>query len=136
MVTSSEHTNEERALDALMAAAFRAEDEDRPYGQEEASRILEEPPALSPEDEQIVAAMGDHFVEALLRSAETGTPEMGDGHEAMDEEIDEAYAAMNRGREGDGLDEEALREIERKRRELLGELDSEVDLDEGLKDGT
>jgi hypothetical protein len=135
MATSSEHTNEERALDALMAAAFRPEDVERPVSEEEARRILENPPALSPEDEQVLAAMGPDFVEKLLKSAEAGCPGAEGAHEALDAEIEEAYAAMNRGREGSELDEKAREEIERKRRELLGEPEPEAGPGEGARDG-
>jgi len=136
MATSSEHTDEERALDALMAAAFRAEDLERPLSDEEARRIMENPPALSPEDEQVVAAMGSHFVDDLLKSAEAGSRDAGEAHEVLDAEIEEAYAAMNRGREGGELDEKAREEIERKRRELLGEPEPEACPDEESQDGS
>jgi len=136
MATSSENTNEERALDALMAAAFRAEDIERPLSDEEARRIMENPPALSPEDEQVLAAMGPDFVDKLLKSAGAGSRDVGEAHEVVDAEIEEAYAAMNRGREGGELDEKARKEIERKRRELLGEPEPEVGLDEGAQNGS
>jgi hypothetical protein len=134
MATSSEHTNEERALDALMAAAFRAEDIERPVSVEEARHIVENPPALSPEDEEVVAAMRPDFVEKLLKSVEVGSPDAEEVGEVLDAEIEEAYAAMNRGQKGDELDEKAREEIERKRRELLGEPEPEVGPDEEAHD--
>ena len=135
MATSSEHTNEERALDALMAAAFRVEDVERPVSEEEARRMAESQPALSPEDEQVVAAMGPDFVDRLLESAEDRNPGIEKLGKSLDVEIKEAYAAMNRGREGNDLDEKAREEIERKRRELLGEPTSEAGPDEEVQDG-
>ena len=135
MATSNEHTNEERALDALMAAAFRVEDAERPVSEEEARRMAESPPALSPEDEEVVAAIGPDFVDRLLESAEDRSPGTEKLGESLDVEIKEAYAAMNRGREGDDLDDKAREEIERKRRELLGEPESEAGPDEEVQDG-
>jgi hypothetical protein len=136
MATSSEHTNEELALDALMAAAFRAEDQERPVSEEEARRIIEKPPALSPEDEEVMAAMGPDFVEKLLSSTDAGGPGAKEHGEVLDAEIEEAYAAMNRGRKGEDLDEKAREEIERKRRELLGEPEPEVGSDKEAQDGS
>lgn len=135
MAKASEHTKEERALDALMAAAFRAEDPERRVNEEEARRIVENPPALSPEDEEVVTAMGSDFVQKLLGSAEAGRQDAAGLGEALDAEIEEAYAAMNRGRKGEDLDEKALEEIERKRRELLGEPEPEVGPGEEAQDG-
>jgi hypothetical protein len=123
MTIPSEHADNERALDALMAAAFRAEDPDRPVSEEEARRLVENPPALSPEDEEVLASMSPDYVQSLLRSARADgvAPRFEERQAAPDASIRDAYAAMNRGREGDELDDEARREIEKKRRELLGE---------------
>lgn len=124
MTESSEHSKEQKALDALMAAAFRAEDADSPVTEEEARAILENSPVLSPEDEKGLAGLGPDFVDNLLVSADTDTSALGERRQVLDREIEDAYAAMHRGKEGEELDEKSRREIEKKRRELLGEPES------------
>lgn len=136
MAQASEHSPEDRALDALMAAAFRAEEPDKEVTLGEAKKLTEDTSALSPEDEAAFASLGPDFVQRLLSQQGFKEPTPGEEHEALDEKMEEACAMMNRGRKGDEVSEETLREIERKRRELLGEPESETELDKEAENGS
>lgn len=62
---ASSNEKEGRALDALMAIAFR--EMELPLNEVAAQRLAENPPALSPEDEEVLEAMGHDYVDRLLR---------------------------------------------------------------------
>ena len=116
--------SEERALDALMAAAFRACGSDEPLTEEEAEKLAAHPPRLSDEDEAAIAYLGLDLIERLLERSKTDTHKYAGKQTTIKKEIEEAYLAMNRKLEDKDLSDETRREIERKRRELLGEKDA------------
>jgi hypothetical protein len=115
--------SEERALDALMAAAFCACGSDEPLTEEEAEKLAAHPPRLSDEDEAAIASLGPDLVERLLEQSKTKTHKYTEEQTIIEKEIEEAYIAMNRQLGDKDLSDETRREIERKRRELLGEED-------------
>lgn len=111
---------ENEALDALMAAAFRISTPDETTNCEEAQNLAISKPKLSPDDEAAIKSLGPNFVERLLIE---GTLELSrnKGVNNWDREIEDAYAAMNRGNADESLSDQTRQEIERKRQELLGE---------------
>ena len=117
---------EDEALDDLMAAAFRIKTTDERTDCEEALNLARTKPKFSPDDEAAIESLGPEFVERLLGE---GRLEFSEKAEANDwnREIEDAYAAMNRGNAGDNLSDQTRQEIERKRRELLGENDKKED---------
>jgi hypothetical protein len=116
--------SEERALDALMTAAFRACSPDEPLTEDEAEKLAAHPPRLSDEDEAAIASLGPDLVERLLEQSKTKTHRYTEEQTTIEREIEEAYIAMNRQLGDKDLSDETRREIERKRRELLGEEDA------------
>jgi len=124
--------SEERAIDALMAAAFRVCNSDETVSEKEAERLAAHPPRLSEEDEAAIESLGSDFVKKLLERSDTEIPHDIEKRIIMEKEIEEAYAAMNRQLGDKDLSDETRREIERKRRELLGGEDSK----EGERGGT
>ena len=113
--------SDDRAIDALMAAAFRLSGSDEPLTEKESKKLAKNPPRLSPEDEAAIESLGPDFVHRILHEAQTEKSVVGQEPVGLDREIEEAYAAMNRGKHDDSLSEQTRLEIERKRRELLGE---------------
>ena len=120
MTPNNDQEREDRALEALLAAAFRI-DADRPIDEQEAAELMKNPPCLSKEDQAETDSWGDDLVDRLLTQGKI-VSERGEAQEGtLDPAISQAYMAMHRGKEGEELSEEAKEEIERKRRELLGE---------------
>lgn len=126
-MADNDQTRENRALDALMAAAFRISSGELVPTEEEAEELVSNPPRLSPEDEEAISSIEPGSVDHVSKKG--STPASGDQSRAVEvnHDIEEAYAAMNRGGEDSGLSEETLREIARKRRELLGEEETQAD---------
>ena len=111
---------ENEALDALMVAAFRMSTPDERTDCEEALNLVRAKPKLSPDDEAAIKSLGPDFVEKLLiEGARKLSRE--EGASNWDREIEDAYAAMNRGNADESLSDQTRQEIERKRQELLGE---------------
>jgi len=110
--------SEDNALDALMAAAFRLPVIDETSDEKEATRLAASTPRLSNEDETAIASLSPDFIDYLLDKEKGHRPrKIAD----LSQEISEAYAAMNRGNLDAELSEQTHREIEKKRKELLGE---------------
>jgi hypothetical protein len=111
---------EDDALDALMAAAFRMSAPDERTDCEKAMKVLGAKPKLSPDDAAAIESLGQDFVEKLLiEGARKLSKE--EGATDWDREIEDAYAAMNRGNVEESMSDQTRQEIERKRQELLGE---------------
>ena len=134
MAQSNNYNPEDKALDALMAAAFRLGEADKSISADEAEELVDNPPAFSPEDEVVLASLDSAFVENLVCSEEK-TPHISESSEVIDQELEEVCGAMNRGPGEQNLSDETLREIERKRRELLGEAEQNSDKNEDRPDG-
>lgn len=118
---NNKRKSEERALDALMTAAFRACSPDEPLTEEEAEKLAAHPPRLSDEDEAAIASLGPDLVERLLEQSKTKTHKYTEEQTTIEKEIEEAYIAMNRQLGDKDLSDKTRHEIERKRKELLGE---------------
>ena len=125
---NSKHENE--ALDALMAAAFRMPTPDETTDCEEALNFAKTEPHLSPDDEAAIQSLGVDFVEELLVEGARKLSSK-DGESNWDREIEDAYAAMNRGNVDESLSDQTRQEIEKKRRELLGEDHEKKDRTDG-----
>jgi hypothetical protein len=120
---NDKNKSEERAIDALMAAAFRACGSDEPFTEEKAEKLAAHPPKLSDEDEFAIASLGIDLVNRLLERSKPEIQKYTDEYIAIDKKNEEACFAMNRQLGDKDLSDETRREIERKRQELLGEKD-------------
>jgi hypothetical protein len=127
---NSNSKRENEALDALMAAAFRMSTPDEKTDGEEAMKLAGAKPKFCPDDEAAIKSLGPDFVEKLLVDGARKLPEKG-GATSGDREIEDAYAAMNRGNVDESLSDQTRQEIERKRQELLGENYKEKDEADG-----
>jgi hypothetical protein len=112
--------SEDRAIDALMAAAFRIRISGDIISDKEAEKLVAHPPRLSDEDEAAIASLGPDLVKKLLEQSVVDTHKHLKGQESIEKKIEEAYIAMNRQLGDKDLSDETCREIERKRQELLG----------------
>ena len=118
---------EARAIDALIAAAFRMGASD-PVTPEEAERFVEESSNLSVEDRNLIKSCGDDFVDNLLCNLSSSEASYTTGERNIDPEIENALAAMHRKKKNKEMSEETLRKLDKKRRELLGENNIENDV--------
>jgi len=130
----ADQERESKALDALTAAAFRLA-ADRPLTKEEAERFAANPPPLSPEDKKALSSLKPGFVDDLLKRHTTGRG-AGRDESAADSQIEQAYVAMHRSGKGGDLSEKARREIDLKRREILGTREPEAKPEKKKKDGS
>jgi len=128
-MTARDREREDRALDSLLAAAFRLFAGESP-SEKEGADLAVNPPQLSAEDENMIASMGADFVERLLGGVTISAAAKEESESNLESE--EACAAMNRGGEEDGFSEQTRKEIERLRRELLGQ-DEPKDNDHGSR---
>jgi len=128
----SDSKRENEALDALMAAAFRMSTPDERTDCEEATKFARAKPKFSPDDEAAIKSLGPDFVEKLLVEGTWRVPGEA-GATSEDREIEDAYAAMNRGSGDESMSDQTRQEIERKRKELLGEDYKKEDEADGSK---
>ena len=128
----SNSKRENEALDALMAAAFRMSTPDERTDCEEAMKLAEAKPKFSPDDEAAIKSLGQDFVGKLIIEGDRKLPKE-EGATSLDREIEDAYAAMNRGSGDESMSDQTSQEIERKRQELLGEDYKKEDEADGSK---
>jgi hypothetical protein len=124
--TNMENDNiksEEKALDALMFAAFNVYGSDEAITEKKADKMVAHPTRLSAEDEEAMKSLGPDFAGKLIERSNATTPHYTERQPIMEKEIEEAYAAMNRKLGDKDLSDKTRLEIERKRRELLGRED-------------
>ncbi len=111
---STDPSREDRALDALIAAAFRQEPcEDLTL---EELRRLES--ALSDEDKAALAGLGDDLAERIAAGLWTPRSRPGGEDVGAGSCAEELAGSMHRGDEGGDLTDAAREEMERKLREL------------------
>ena len=123
MTNINDNTNkDERALEALMAAAFRL-DFPEEVSDEEAVKFFEKPARLSPEDKEACNSWGTDFIDKLLEGQKT-TPEKQSHDIIVNEALEQEYYAMNRGGDEVDLDDEARRKIDEEREKAIEEEDS------------
>lgn len=107
-----------RALEALLAAAFRLDISDE-ITDEEAEKLFQQPTRLSKEDQETINSWGTDFIDKLVEGHKTVTGKH--QHNIINEELNREAFAMNRDTEGDGLDEEAQRKIDEERKKAIEE---------------
>ena len=119
----------ERALEAFLAAAFRLNFPDE-ISDEQAERFFQQPARLSNEDKEAVDSWGSDFIEVLLEGRTPVSDERPQDIE-VNEELAQEYFAMNRDKDGKGLDEETRRKIDEERKKALEEEDEGKDQSNG-----
>ena len=120
MSDTNDNTNKnERALEALLAAAFRLNLPEE-ISNEQAEKFFQQPSGVSQEDKEAINSWGTDFIENLL---ENQRPISNDHSQDIhvNEELKKEYFAMNRDKDGSDLDDEVRREIEKKRKDILDE---------------
>jgi len=107
---------EDRAVDALIAAALR-QAEINELIDEEIQKFLANVPPVSPAGKAALDALGPGIVARLTRA----TPKDVQHASAVqaDEEVSPLYAAMNRKHSAGEMDARAKEELEKKRKEAL-----------------
>lgn len=122
MRMSSENNNinkDERALEALLAAAFRLGFPEE-ISDEKAEKFFQQPAQLSKEDKEVINSLGTDFIDKLIE----GQKNTLDKHHqdiTVNEELAQESFAMNRDKNGDGLDEETHRKIDEERKKAIEE---------------
>ena len=111
---------EERALDALIAASLRLVDSGREVTEDEIRPFIEGEVQLQPEDERAIEMLGTNVIENITRGQCSGSHAK-DCDAGDIEDLSPLCVAMNRKNAQNKLDEVTRKEIERKRRELLGD---------------
>ena len=109
----------ERALEALLAAAFRL-DFPEELSDEQAEKYFQKPAKLSKEDKEAVRSWGTDFIEKLIEGQKTISNEPQKDN-IFNEELEQEYIAMNRDKDGNDLDEETRRKIDEERKKALEE---------------
>ena len=115
--------NDERALEAFLAAAFRL-DFPEEITDEEAKELFQRPANLSREDKEAISSWGTDFIERLVKEGRTASYEHEEGVE-VNEELEQEYFAMNRDKDGGGLDKETRKKIDEERKKALEEEENE-----------
>lgn len=113
---------EKRALDALLAAAFKL-DFPEVISDEDAAKIFQSPVHLSPEDKALCESWGEGFIEKIIEGKNDDFIG-GDQQSSVDEGLKQELYAMNRDKDGDGLDEETRHKIDEERKKALDEEES------------
>lgn len=117
--------NDEKALEALLAAAFRL-DFPEELTEEQAEKFLKQPALLSQEDKVACNSWGTDFIEKLIQEEKISSKTSQDDIEA-NEELRQELFAMNRDKDGNDVDEEAHHKIEEERKKALEKEDKEQD---------
>ena len=117
--TSGNISKDERALEALLAAAFRL-DFPEEISDEEAECFFQQPARLSREDNEAINSWGTDFIEKLIEGQKT-TLNKHKQDDIVNEEMEHNSFALNRDNDGNGLDEEAQRTIDEERKKALEE---------------
>jgi hypothetical protein len=114
----NEHSNtrEERALDALLAAALRHPEDAKPSGKE-VREFLKRNKSLSPEAKAAIRRLGPNVVNRLILSQKRSKV-----IESTQEESMPLFAAMNRQNASNQHDPKTEEELKRKRKEILERL--------------
>ena len=120
MANTNDNVNkDERALEALLAAAFRLDFPEKP-SDEQVEKFFQQSARLSPEDKKACNSWGIDFIEKLI----DGQKITSNKHQqdiVVNEELALEYSAMGRDKDGNGLDEETRRKIDEERKKALEE---------------
>jgi len=110
---------DERALEALLAAAFRLDFQEE-ISDEEAEKLFKQPAQLSREDKEAIKSWGTDFIEKLIEGQKTTSGEQQQDI-MINKELEQESYAMNRDKDGNDLDEETRRKIDEERKKALEE---------------
>lgn len=120
MTNTNYNTNkDERALEALMAAAFRL-DFPEEVSDEEAKKFFEKPARLLPEDKEACDSWGTDFIDKLIEGQKTSTAKHSQDI-IVNEALEQEHYAMNRDKDGNDLDKETRRKIDEEREKAIEE---------------
>jgi hypothetical protein len=127
-MTNSNDNNinkDERALEALLAAAFRL-DFPEEISDEKAKILFQQPARLSQEDKETINSWGTDFIEDIIEGQKTVTDRFQQNIE-INQELEQELCAMNRDKDGNDLDEETRRKIDEERKKALEEENNKED---------
>lgn len=122
---------DERALEALLVAAFRL-DFPGEISDEEAEKFFQQPALLSSEDKAACESWGTEFIGKLIKGQKTSS-EKRQQDISVDQQLEQEYFVMNRDKNGNGLDKETRRKIDEERKKTLEE---EEDKDKDQNNGS
>ena len=114
-----------KALEALLAASFRL-DFPEELSDEQAEKYFQHPARLSKEDKEEINSWGTDFIDKLIEGQKT-TSYKTQQNIIVNEELEQEYIAMNRDKDGNGLDEETRRKIDEERKKALEEEENKND---------
>ena len=117
--TNDNISKDEKALEALLAAAFRL-DFPEELSDEQAEKFFQQPARLSKEDKEAINSWGTDFIDKLIEGQKTTSDKHQQDITVKEELVQESFA-MNRDKNGEGLDEETYRKIDEERKKALEE---------------
>lgn len=117
--TNDNISKDEKALEALLAAAFRL-DFPEELSDEQAEKFFQQPARLSKEDKEAINSWGTDFIDKLIEGQKTTSDKHQKDITVKEELVQESFA-MNRDKNGEGLDEETYRKIDEERKKALEE---------------
>ena len=117
--TNDNISKDEKALEALLTAAFRL-DFPEELSDEQAEKFFQQPARLSKEDKEAINSWGTDFIGKIIEGQKT-TSDKNQQDITVNEELVQESFAMNRDKNGDGLDEETQRKIDEERKKALEE---------------
>ena len=112
---------DEKALEALLAAAFKLHDFDM-MSDEDIEKFFNSPAQLSEELSEVADSLEISFVEELLNSQKIKS--FSNKTEKLDEELELETMAMNRDKDGNDINDEIREAIERAKLKALEDDDS------------
>jgi len=116
MKTASQQDREDRAVDALVAAALRQAEFNEPTD-EEIQKFLANVPPVSPEGKAALDALGPDIVRRITQASSRPSPSARAAQ--AEKELSPLYMAMNRKNASGEMDARSKEELERKRKEAL-----------------
>ncbi len=116
MNTPSQPDREDRAIDALIAAALRHGELNAPTD-EEIQKFLANVPPVSPEGKAALDALGPDIVRRITQASSRPSPSARAAQ--AEEELSPLYMAMNRKNASGEMDARTKEELEKKRKEAL-----------------
>ena len=117
--TNDNISKDEKALEALLAAAFRLNFPEE-LSDEQAEKFFQQPTRLSKGDKEAVNSWGTDFIDKLIEGQKTTSDKHQQDITIKEELVQESFA-MNRDKNGEGLDEETYRKIDEERKKALEE---------------
>jgi len=117
--TNDNISKDEKALEALLTAAFRL-DFPEELSDEQAEKFFQQPARLSKEDKEAINSWGTNFIDKIIEGQKTTSDKHKQDIKVNEELVQESFA-MNRDKNGNGLDEETQRKIDAERKKALEE---------------